>query len=318
MRLEAAKDTPKQAPVPATVMALRTITEASLQATVQEVAVPRHFLADPEANRQVGEFLAKRLKALGYRVTVQGPHRNIVALPAARAQDKPLLTLIGAHYDSVAGMPGADDNASAVAALIACAEALAKIAPAAGAGIGFVVFNREEFQADQRGAGLVGSRDFVEHYLPASGITVHAVHVLEMIGYRSAVPGSQRTPAGLPFSLPGTGDFVGVIGNAASASLVDAALGAARTYVPDLPTLGLKLPPGAEALLPVLTRSDHAPFWKAGIPALQWTDTAEFRNPHYHRPSDTPETLDYSFLAAVTRAVLACVMTGAAAKNAPV
>ena len=72
--------------------------------------------------------------------------------------------------------------------------------------------------------------------------------------------------------------------------------------------LGLKLPPGAEQMLPVLRRSDHAPFWRVGVPALQWTDTAEFRNPHYHGAGDTPETLDYEFLAAVTRVVLACVL----------
>ncbi|HEY6330795.1 MAG TPA: M28 family peptidase, partial [Blastocatellia bacterium] len=66
---------------------------------------------------------------------------------------------------------------------------------------------------------------------------------------------------------------------------------------------------GAEKFLPVLRRSDHAPFWSAGIPAVMWTDTAEFRNPHYHLPSDTPDTLDYGFMASVTRSLISCLLS---------
>jgi hypothetical protein len=75
----------------------------------------------------------------------------------------------------------------------------------------------------------------------------------------------------------------------------------------ELPLLGLEVMDGVEQGLPVLLRSDHAPFWEARIPALMWTDTSEFRNPHYHQPTDTPETLDYEFLARVTRALVGCV-----------
>ncbi len=292
-------------PLNATVVAaLERVTESGVEATVRELSFSRDFLSEPEANRRAGDYIADRLQAAGYKVIVQGEHRNIVALPE-NAMGRPL-TLIGAHYDSVPGTPGADDNASAVAGLIACAEAVAALETEAA--VGFVAFNREEEQADRGGVGLIGSTDFAESYLPTSKLDIQAVHVLEMIGYRDAAPGSQRTPPGLPILLPDTGDFLGIIGNAASASLVNTALSAAHTYVPDLPVLSLTLPPGAEQLLPVLRRSDHAPFWRMGIPALQWTDTAEFRNPHYHGPEDTQETLDYKFLASVTRAVLASVL----------
>ncbi|MES2459723.1 MAG: M28 family peptidase [Armatimonadota bacterium] len=304
MNLDTSREAPLLPVSPATRAALKAITETSLKATVRTLSYPRDFRAEPTANRRAGEYVAERLRASGFAVTFQGEHRNVVALPQKAAGKS--LTLIGAHYDSVPETPGADDNASAVAGLIACAEAVAL--QKRDSAVGFVAFNREEEQADRGGMGLVGSSDFAEQYLPSSGLKIRGVHILEMIGYRSTVTGSQKTPPGLPITLPDTGDFLGIIGNAASASLVDAALSKGRTYVPELPVIGLKLPPGAEQMLPVLRRSDHAPFWRVGIPALQWTDTAEFRNPHYHGAGDTPETLDYAFLAAVTRLVLACVL----------
>jgi Zn-dependent M28 family amino/carboxypeptidase len=304
MRLEDSRQVKPQQRRPEWGSTLQKVTEAGLKTTVKALSYPRDFRAESAANRRAGEYIAERLRACGYAVTVQGEHRNIVALPKSLSSKQ--LTLVGAHYDSVPGTPGADDNASAVAGLIACAEAVARQEKVQA--VGFVAFNREEAQADRGGAGLIGSSDFVENYLPTSGLEIRAVHVLEMIGYSSASPGSQKTPPGLPIALPDTGDFLGVIGNAASAGLVDRVLSRAKTCVPELTVLGLKLPPGAEQMLPVLRRSDHAPFWRAGIPALQWTDTAEFRNPHYHAAADTPETLDYDFLAKVTRVVLASVL----------
>ena len=304
MNLQTAHEAPLFPSKPSIVAALSHITKTDLKATVQALAFPRDFLTEPDANRRAGEYIAGRLRGAGYRVTVQGEHRNVVALPK-NAKGK-LLTLIGAHYDSVPKTPGADDNAAAVAGLIACAEAVARQTP--GTDVGFVAFNREEEQSDHGNKGLIGSSDFSENYLPQSGLTIRAIHVLEMIGFRNTAPGSQRTPPGLPIALPSAGDFLGLIGNAASAALVDTALSMAHTYVPSLSVIGLKLPPGAEQMLPVLRRSDHAPFWRVGIPALQWTDTAEFRNPHYHSPADTPETLDYEFLEAVTRLAAACII----------
>jgi hypothetical protein len=139
-------------------------------------------------------------------------------------------------------------------------------------------------------------------------LEIREAHVLEMVGYRDRTPGSQRTPSGLPIQIPNTGDFLGLVANESSHPALDATLVQARTYVPDLPVYGLKLPRGADRAIADVLRSDHAPFWSAGIPALMWTDTAEYRNPHYHRPTDLPETLDYAFLLAVTRALVATVL----------
>jgi Zn-dependent M28 family amino/carboxypeptidase len=100
-----------------------------------------------------------------------------------------------------------------------------------------------------------------------------------------------------------------VLGNRHSQHLVDAVLTHAATYVPSLPAVGLTVPLGMETVLPVLARSDHAPFWRVGIPAIMWTDTAEFRNPNYHCATDTAETLDYDFLQAVTQLLLSCLLT---------
>jgi hypothetical protein len=85
-------------------------------------------------------------------------------------------------------------------------------------------------------------------------------------------------------------------------------LGLAARYIPDTPVAALKIYLGLEKAFDHLNRSDHAPFWRAGIPSIMWTDTSEFRNPHYHLASDTPDTLDYDFMRAVARLALARVV----------
>jgi Zn-dependent M28 family amino/carboxypeptidase len=278
--------------------AVSQVSQPSLRRTVEIVSEPRHYYAEPLNNQRCAQWIAHELQGFGYATQIQGSYRNIVALPMNRTQDP--MTLVCAHYDSVPGTPGADDNASGLATLLECARLTTGMAgPAA---IGFVAFNGEE-------EGLIGSTDFVENHLARHALAITAVHVLEMVGYCRHDEGSQRAPQGLPIRLPSTGDFVGVLGNRPSHHLVDAVLTHAATYVPILPAIGLTVPLGMETVLPVLARSDHAPFWRVGIPALMWTDTAEFRNPNYHRATDTPETLDYDFLQAVTQLLPSCLLT---------
>jgi len=279
------------------VRALEEVTEDALRELVETLATPRHFEAEPEANRRTGAWIETRLRSYGYETCAQGPWANVVALPAGR-MDKPLV-LIGAHYDSVPGSPGADDNASAVAALLECARCLGGQFP--GAPVAFVAFNREE-------DGLAGSRDFVREYLPGSGLSVREAHVLEMVGYRDGRSGSQRLPADLPIRIADVGDFLGLVANQRSHAVLGRVLRTAKGYVGGLPVLGLKVYLGLEKRFPHLRRSDHDPFWEAKLPAVMWTDTAEFRNPHYHRPTDTPETLDYAFLRDVTRLLVAVAL----------
>jgi hypothetical protein len=279
--------------------ALREVSPDRLRCAVEALARPRHYVVQRRANEETADWIAHELTGPGYAVHFQGSYRNVVATRPAAAGEPALL--VGAHYDSVPETPGADDNASAVAAMLECARVVARNDGCPR--VCFVAFNREE-------DGLLGSADFVANYLPGSSLTIVAAHVLEMVGYSSSRPGSQRLPQGLPIRVPSTGDFLGILGNRDSAALVDRVLGRAVTYCPELAVIGLTVPAGAELLLPVLARSDHAPFWQAGgIPAVMWTDTAEFRNPHYHRSMDTPETLDYEFLACVTRVLLACLLS---------
>ena len=276
--------------------ALATVCTITLRQTVETISVPRNYTFQPADNRRTAQWIESQLRDAGYHVERQGEFDNLLALPTAKT--KPSI-LVGAHYDSVAGTFGADDNASAVAAVLECARALTKAATQAP--VGFVIFNREE-------DGLLGSRDFVENFAPLAGWQLRAVHILEMVGYCDARPGSQKLPPGLPIKIRDRGDFLAILSNRDSTALVNPLLQTARTYLPDLPVTALKVFLGMEKFLPNLERSDHAPFWKARFPALMWTDTSEFRNPNYHLDSDRPETLDYGFLAKVTQLLIAHVM----------
>ena len=131
-----------------------------------------------------------------------------------------------------------------------------------------------------------------------------------MVGYRDRTPGSQATPPGLPIlGARDVGDFLALLANRHSNRIAEDLLGLAARYIPEPPVAALKIYLGLERAFPHLTRSDHAPFWKAGIPSIMWTDTSEFRNPHYHLASDTPDTLDYDFMSAVARLALARVVS---------
>ena len=203
--------------------------------------------------------------------------------------------LVGAHYDAVPGTPGADDNASAVAVLLAAARAVG-----AREGVCFVAFDGEE-------CGLVGSRGLV------AGLGDHRpeqVHVLEMVGYASREPDSQRNPVP-PLPVPTVGDFLGLVGTHRSRHALDHVL---RLCGP----LGHPGPRDCTCRTCPWSRSPRWPrtssaattprSGRRGVPALMWTDTAEFRNPHYHQPTDTPGTLDYEFMAEVARLLVRAVL----------
>ena len=280
--------------------ALDGISEDPLREIVETIAIPRHFTAERDANSRVADWIEEQLRSFGYRVERQGEYRNLMTLPACPDR---AVVLVGAHYDSVPRTPGADDNASAVAAMLGCAKAVAEYKD--DLPVCFVAFNCEE-------DGLLGSRDFVENLVASGKLAVREAHVLEMVGYCDKRPGSQSLPPGLPIKLASDrGDFLGILGNKRSTALVDRLMSCAKTYVSDFPVLGLKIYFGLERFFPHLERSDHASFWNQGTPALMWTDTSEFRNPHYHQRSDTPETLDYEFLGNVTRLLTAQVLTSA-------
>jgi Zn-dependent M28 family amino/carboxypeptidase len=275
---------------------LDTITEAQLRQWVERISLPRHFIAEPAQNRATAKWLCDVFESLGFRTERQGKYANIVALPERPLEE---VIVVGAHYDSVPMCPGADDNGSAVAAMLGCATAWSLWRPLLP--VVFVAFNREE-------DALAGSRDFVASYLPGASFEIRCAHILEMVGYANSAPGSQRVPPGLPVKVSDRGDFLGLLANRQSNSLIDYILRTAATYAPQLPVTGLKVGLGIEKLFPVLGRSDHAPFWARGVPAIMWTDTSEFRNPNYHRDTDTPDSLDYGFLRSVTQLLTAVIV----------
>ncbi|MFQ5589355.1 MAG: M28 family peptidase, partial [Nitrospiria bacterium] len=202
-----------------------------------------------------------------------------------------------AHYDTVPGSPGADDNASSLAVLLEVARVLSpmrgRLSPQ------FVAFSLEE-------QGFIGSTAYLEA-LEQQKTPIFGAVILECVGYTDMRPGSQRTPPGLPFTLPDRGDFIGLLGNAPAAPIKSAFEAAVDAAVPDLPKIGLLVPGNGEAL-PDARRSDHVPFWDKGYPAVMLTDTANFRNPHYHQASDRVETLDIPFIVKVAKAVAATVI----------
>jgi Zn-dependent M28 family amino/carboxypeptidase len=148
----------------------------------------------------------------------------------------------------------------------------------------------------------------VAHLADRPEWSLKEVHIFEMVGYRDRTPGSQSMPSGLPvLGARDTGDFLALLANQSSNAIAEELLGLAARYIPDTPVGALKLYLGLERAFDHLNRSDHAPFWRAGIPSVMWTDTSEFRNPHYHLASDTPDTLDYDFISEVTKLALARV-----------
>ena len=220
---------------------------------------------------------------------------NIVATrrPVERQREtasRPLL--IGAHYDTVIGSPGADDNASGLVVLLEIAERLNHMLLSRP--VWLAAFCLEE-------QGLLGSAAFVAR-LKARGRALVGAVILECVGYASNEEGSQRTPPGIPIAVPRKGNFLGIIGNDASAPFLKAVEHGVKQSSPSLQTLALTVPGRGEAL-PDVRRSDHAAFWDRGFPAVMLTDTANFRNPHYHRPTDRLDTLNIEFLEHVIDAV---------------
>ncbi|HKT33972.1 MAG TPA: M20/M25/M40 family metallo-hydrolase [Nitrospira sp.] len=272
---------------------------------LQSLVGERHPDSAPRALRKAAEYLAARFSEYGW-VTSGQPFRalgksyfNILAVkwpPGRSAKDAPPPLLIGAHYDTIIGSPGADDNASALVILLEAAERLRDFDVARP--VWLAAFCLEE-------QGLLGSRAFITG-LKQTGQPLDGAIILECVGFASRDPGSQRTPPGVPIPIPSVGNFLGIVGNEASRELVVAVERNARRFSPNTPTVALTVPARGESL-PDVRRSDHAAFWDEGYRAVMLTDTANFRNPHYHEPTDTLETLDLDFLEGVSEIVVGCI-----------
>ena len=265
-----------------------------IQRDLQRLVGPRDPHETAGALHAAGEYLRREFETAGLAVAAQEVpsegrvFRNIIATsPGTDQADKTVL--IVAHYDTKPGTPGADDNASAVAAMLEIARLLAP--RRFRRTLEFVGFTLEEY-------GYQGSRHFVRQ-VRTERRTIVGVLDLEMVGYTSR---KQRIPPGIRARR--VGDFIGVVGNRKSAGLVEVFVTAAREAVPALLVESLIVRANGY-FLPIVRLSDHAPFWDAGIPAVMITDTAFLRNPHYHRATDTLDTLDLPFLANVATATAA-------------
>ena len=201
------------------------------------------------------------------------------------------IVVVGAHYDTVPGTPGADDNGTAVAALLTLSLRAIRWRPKKT--LRFVAFANEEppyFMTENMGSYNYARRCQLE------GAKIEGMVCLEMLGYYSSERGSQQSPFGI---LPETGNFIALVGNPESRDFIEQA---AKAFESEC-----RFPMQAAAvpldMVPEAGFSDHWSFWQFGWPAFMVTDTGPLRNPHYHLPSDKPETIDYESYARVVAGV---------------
>ncbi|RUR81869.1 M28 family peptidase [Chlorogloeopsis fritschii PCC 9212] len=288
-----------------------------LFAHVQNLNFKRYTDAERSRTRT---YITRELKKLGWKSQLQKFSEGVNVFAERKGTDKQAgAILVGAHYDTVAISPGADDNASGVAVLLEIARLLgSRPTPRT---LQLVFFDKEE-------AGLLGSRAFVTktaHLLK----NLRGVIVMDMVGYACHTPGCQKYPAGLPITPPSDkGDFLAVVGDTENLPLlnvfqylnsvavkpenkrsfdnknisVSPHLGASASI--SLPPIFTLPVPFKGLLIPDTLRSDHAPFWLQGVGAVLVTDTANLRSPHYHQPSDTPKTIDRNFFTGAAQVVV--------------
>ncbi len=273
------------APLSADELGLRAELVADVQKLAGEIG-ERNMQRYPQLNA-AADFIEASFVQAGlrprrdtYELNGQVCHNIEAEIPGAR----PEIVVIGAHYDSVFGSPGANDNGSGVAALLALARRFA--GKPSGQTLRFVAFANEEpgyFQTDQMGSLVYAGR------CKARGDKITAMISLETIGYFSDAPGSQTYPSlGIGAFYPTTGNFIGFVGNVGSRTLLRRALALFREQA-KLPSEGAALP----SFIPGVGWSDQWAFWQHGYPGIMITDTAPFRYPHYHEATDTPDKLDY-------------------------
>ncbi|MEO3748666.1 M20/M25/M40 family metallo-hydrolase [Plantactinospora sp. B5E13] len=329
---------PLAVPLAAQLDAVRAaVDEGRLRQHVERLDAPRSRRHAPDGLARAETYVVRELEQAGWLVERRPfplpgrttPGVNLLARPPATARPPAVpasTVLLGAHLDTVFGSPGADDNASGVACLLE----LARLLPSHGlaAPVRLAVFDEEE-------TGLHGSRALAAELTGTDRIEVDgtdaeavgaerpaAVVVFECVGYYSREPRSQTLPPGASLVFPGQrrragrrgwrGDWTLVAYRRSSRPLARL-IGECLTHLAgsgtailardplDIPVVG----PLLRRYVPAtrhFARSDHQPFWAVGVPAVQLTDTADFRNPHYHRPSDTPETLDYRRMADIVAA----------------
>lgn len=283
--------------------------KADVRALSVDIGERNVFRADSMAH--AAAWIEGRLREAGYQperhmyelgdgapqsVAGRQAHNLVAEIPGTGKPEETLV--IGAHYDSVTGSPGANDNASGVAALLALA-AWFRERPQPRT-VRFIAFANEEPPFFL--SGDMGSQAYAAHRRER-GERITAMMSMDGIAYFSDEPGSQRYPApGLDFIYPSRGNFIAFVTRSRDAPVLREAIGAFRRHA-SVPSEGAALP----GWLPGVSWSDHWSFWQHDYPAFLVTDTLPFRDPAYHTPGDTAERLDYQRLARVVLGLRAVI-----------
>jgi len=289
------------------------VDSSRLRSDLEMIVGVRHRIVAPTHLQAVRDLIRDRFEGHGLeteslpfvRSNLQGEN---IAGRKTGLTDEGRVYIIDGHYDSISNSPGADDNGSAIAGMLEALRVLANYNFKKS--IKFVAFDLEE-------EGLLGSL----HFVSTEGIkpyeTVEGVYNFEMIGYYDDAPNTQTLPTGFNLLYPDVynairndgfrGNFITNVGIQSYPRLNQAFEDAANRYVPELKVISILAPSQWQALTPDLGRSDHAPFWVAGLPALMLTDGSNFRNPYYHTPNDTLGTLNFTFMSQVVKATVAAV-----------
>jgi len=264
------------------------VSEKQLFAHLKALAFERYTKAE---RRQARKYISQVLKASGWTPTLQSFQGGVNVVAKRSGTDPKAGTiLLAAHYDTVPGSPGVDDNGSGVATILEVARLLGSRPTPRTLQIAF--FDQEE-------AGLKGSFAFTAN--KANLNNLHAAIILDMVGFACHTAGCQRYPEGLPVTPPtDRGDFLAVVGELERLPLLNTFQQSSQPGLPQVLTLPI---PFKGLMTPDVLRSDHAPFWYKGVAAVLVNDTANFRTPHYHQPSDTLANIDRTFFAGAAQIV---------------
>jgi aminopeptidase YwaD len=263
----------------------------NLKAHVRNIHFDRNPYDRSLELEQAAQYIRREFLKIGLEVKEDLFHwegrtyRNISAEKRGTTSPDKVL-ILGAHYDTVPGSPGADDNSSAIAVLLEVARNIQKVS--LGSTLKLVAFALEE-------CGYAGSIHYAER-AREGGEKILGMISLEMVGFTG--PRQDYPPYLDPKYYPNVGDFIVIIGNERSKELLETVRRSFKTCIPQLPSEFLLVPGNGEGLEETRL-SDHSPFWDQGFSALMVTDTAFLRNPNYHLPSDTIETLDFEFMKKV-------------------
>ena len=271
-----------------------------LETHVRVLSTQFHPRSHPMMMQQTAEYIKKSLQETRARISEQEfevdgeKFRNVIASFGPEDGER---IIVGAHYDTVEGTPGADDNASGIAGILELARMLDQYQSALPFRVDLVAFALEEppyFKTDKMGSAVHAAQ------LAKDKVKVRAMIALEMIGYFSDQPNSQDFPAAalLRWFYPTQGNFIVVVGSLSDTALVRTIKGSMKG-ASSLPVYSINAPKSMTGI----DFSDHRNFWKFGYPAVMITDTAFFRNEHYHKATDTAEKLDYQKMAQVVEGV---------------